>query len=81
MSSLSAGSIERLRPGDGTRLSALRRRALADAPDAFGNTLAEARRRSPEAWEALIEELPTFVWREADADLDIPELEMALELP
>jgi ribosomal protein S18 acetylase RimI-like enzyme len=69
VSSPSTGSTERLRPGDGTRLRALRLRALADAPDAFGNTLAEAERRSPEAWEDLIEPLPTFVWREAEADL------------
>lgn len=61
--------IERLRPGDGPRLRALRLRALADAPDAFGSTLEGAEGRSTEDWEAQVERLPTFVWREGDADL------------
>lgn len=61
--------IERLRRGEGPRLRAIRLRALADAPDAFGSTIAESELRSPEDWEAQIEALPTFVWREGDADL------------
>jgi acetyl esterase/lipase/GNAT superfamily N-acetyltransferase len=61
--------IERLRPREGPRLRAVRLRALADAPDAFGSTLAETERRSAEDWEAQIEALPTFVWREGGADL------------
>jgi acetyl esterase/lipase/GNAT superfamily N-acetyltransferase len=61
--------IERLRKGEGPRLRAIRLRALADAPDAFGSTLADAERRTPEDWEAQIEALPTFVWYEADTDL------------
>lgn len=61
--------IERLRAGDGPRLRAVRLRALADAPDAFGATLEDAERRSLEDWEAQVERLPTFVWREGDADL------------
>jgi hypothetical protein len=32
--------IERLRPGEGQRLRAIRLRALAEAPDAFATTLA-----------------------------------------
>lgn len=61
--------IERLRPGDGACLRAMRLRALADAPDAFGSTLAESELRSVADWEAQIEALPTFVWREGDTDL------------
>jgi len=61
--------IERLRAGEGPRLRAIRLRALADAPDAFGSTLADGERRSAEDWEAQIEALPTFVWRDGGADL------------
>ena len=50
-------------------MRAIRVRALADAPYAFGATLEDAERRSLEDWEAQIERLPTFVWREGDADL------------
>jgi ribosomal protein S18 acetylase RimI-like enzyme len=60
--------IERLRPGDGVRLRTLRLRALADAPDAFGSTLAEALVHDVAAWEQQIANLPTFVWREAEVD-------------
>jgi len=63
--------IERLGPGEGPRLRAIRLRALADAPDAFATTLAESAGRPAEAWEAQIRELPTFVWREGDADLGV----------
>lgn len=61
--------IERLRRGDGPRLRAIRLRALADAPEAFGSTLGDAERRSADDWEAQVEALPTFVWRERDVDL------------
>jgi ribosomal protein S18 acetylase RimI-like enzyme len=61
--------IERLRPGEGARLRAIRLRALGDEPDAFGSTLAEAVARGAEDWEAQIETLPTFVWRDGGADL------------
>ena len=61
--------IERLRPGDGERLRAIRLRSLADAPEAFGSTLAESELRSPEDWEAQVVALPTFVWSDGDADL------------
>lgn len=61
--------IERLRAGEGWRLRAIRLRALADAPEAFASTLADAEARDPATWEAQIEALPTFVWREGDADL------------
>lgn len=63
------GGIQRLGPGDGARLRAIRLRALADAPDAFSSTLAEAETRASEDWEAQVSELPTFVWHEGGADL------------
>jgi GNAT superfamily N-acetyltransferase len=53
--------IEALAPDEGGRLRAIRLRALADAPDAFGGTLEEAVRRSPEGWSKQLRELPTFV--------------------
>ncbi|MBA2665661.1 MAG: GNAT family N-acetyltransferase [Trueperaceae bacterium] len=61
--------IERLRKGEGPRLRAIRLRALADAPDAFGSTFEVAERKGPEDWETQVERLPTFVWREGDTDL------------
>lgn len=63
--------IARLRVGDGPRLRALRLRALADAPDAFASTVAEARLRSDEDWESQVAALPTWVWREGGTDLGI----------
>jgi len=65
------GMIERLRPGDGPRLRAIRLRALAEAPDAFATTLADAEKRDIADWEVQIEALPTFVWRSGDADLGL----------
>lgn len=67
----SNGMIERLRPGEGPRLRAIRLRALADAPEAFATTFAESEGRPAEAWEAQIHELPTFVWCEGDADVGL----------
>jgi len=62
-------ALERLGPEGGPRLRAIRLRALADAPDAFGSTLADAEGRSPEDWAAQVAQLPTFVWSEGGADL------------
>ena len=63
--------IERLRSGEGPRLRVIRLRALADAPDAFATTVAEAEVRGPQDWEAQIEALPAFVWREGGVDLGL----------
>lgn len=53
--------IERLN-GDGwQRLKAVRLAALADAPDAFGSTLAQARRYEESEWRQQLETLATFV--------------------
>jgi len=61
--------IETLTAGDGPRLRAIRLRALTDAPDAFGSTLAEAQAWDDTRWERQVEALPTFVWSEGGADL------------
>lgn len=42
--------IRRIRPEDGLVLRDLRLRSIADAPDAFGQPLAEARRRPEKEW-------------------------------
>ncbi len=73
--------IERLRQGEGARLRAIRLRALADAPEAFSATFATAAKRDAEAWEAQVVALPTFVWREGDADLGMVRGAVADEDP
>ena len=44
-------TIRRISPDDGPILRELRLRSLADAPDAFGQPLEEARRRPMQEWE------------------------------
>lgn len=51
--------IRRIRVDDAARLRALRLRALADAPAAFGQTLAEAQKRTEEQWTAFARETAT----------------------
>ena len=53
--------IERLNSSQWQRLKALRLRALADAPDAFGSTLADARRYAASDWQQQLDELATFI--------------------
>ena len=53
--------IAQLGPTDGPRLRAIRLRALADSPDAFGDTLEAASARTAEAWTTQVTDLPTFV--------------------
>jgi GNAT superfamily N-acetyltransferase len=53
--------IDELGPTEGLRLRAIRLRALADSPDAFGDTLAAASARAPEEWAKQVADLPTFV--------------------
>lgn len=52
--------IQRLAAHEGPRLRAVRLRALADAPDAFGSTCDEAADRPPESWAAQLRAIPTF---------------------
>jgi GNAT superfamily N-acetyltransferase len=54
-------TIDRLGVGDGARLRAIRLRALSDAPEAFGTTLAEAVARPAEDWDSQLEQLATFI--------------------
>ena len=54
-------TIERLSAGDGERLRSIRLRALRDAPDAFGTTLAEAEAEPRERWDAQLKQGATFV--------------------
>jgi ribosomal protein S18 acetylase RimI-like enzyme len=42
--------VRRVRPDEWEQLRTIRLRALADSPDSFGSTLAEARRREDEEW-------------------------------
>jgi len=51
VSALSDVTIRRIRPDDGLLLRDLRLRAIADAPDAFGQPLEEARRRPQREWD------------------------------
>ncbi|MCY3738699.1 MAG: GNAT family N-acetyltransferase [Gemmatimonadaceae bacterium] len=53
--------IRRLGAHEGPRLRAIRLRALAEAPDAFGSTHDEAEARPPDSWDAQLREIPTFV--------------------
>jgi len=53
--------IQRLSAVEGTRLRAIRLRALRDAPDAFGTTFEEAAAFPAETWAAQIEALATFI--------------------
>jgi ribosomal protein S18 acetylase RimI-like enzyme len=53
--------IVRLTPEEGPRLRAIRLRALEDAPDAFGTTLADDAIKPIASWSRAITDLPTFV--------------------
>lgn len=53
--------IERLHPDAWQRLKTVRLRALADSPDAFGTTYAEADAWPDDGWKAQARDLPTFI--------------------
>jgi GNAT superfamily N-acetyltransferase len=53
--------IQRLSVDAGPRLRHIRLRALADAPDAFGSTYAEAVARPMATWSEQLENMATFV--------------------
>ena len=53
--------IDRLETTEGSRLREVRLCALADSPDAFGQTFEAARVCTPEDWTQQAGDLPTFV--------------------
>ena len=53
--------VDRLTVDEAPRLRAIRLRALADAPAAFGATLEEALSRPADTWAQQLRELPSFV--------------------
>lgn len=53
--------IVRLGDHEGPRLKAIRLRALAEAPYAFGSTLAETAARPDASWDQQVRDLATFV--------------------
>ena len=59
--SSSAVRLDRLGVDEGPRLRAIRLRALADAPDAFGTTLEDASGWPAERWSQQVADMPTFV--------------------
>jgi GNAT superfamily N-acetyltransferase len=63
--------IQRLSGNEGLRLRHLRLRALADAPDAFGSTYAEAVARPMESWAQQLQEIATFVAVEDGVDVGL----------
>lgn len=63
--------IAHMQPADVDRVRATRLRALADAPDAFGTTLAEDQARPLAEWRARLESdgAATFIASHADEDI------------
>jgi GNAT superfamily N-acetyltransferase len=61
--------FEQLTQDEGSRLRAIRLRALADAPEAFGTTFEEASANPAEAWGQQVVMLPTFVAVEDGRDV------------
>lgn len=61
--------LQRLTDRDVARLRAIRLRSLREAPDAFGSTYERAEQRTDDEWAQALRDLPTFVVRDAEADL------------
>ena len=53
--------IQRLAAHEAPRLRAIRLRALAESPDAFGSTYDEAAALPPESWAAQLQSIVTYV--------------------
>lgn len=70
---MEAWRIERLAASDWARLRAVRLRALADAPDAFGTTLAQDEGRPLEEWAARLadQQGATFAASADGADIGV----------
>ncbi len=62
-------NVVRLQVGAGPRLRAIRLRALAEAPQAFESTLAEATARPLESWDRQLDAIATFVATAGGNDL------------
>ena len=69
--------VERLPITAWRRLKSLRERTVRDSPEAFGSTLAEILSVSQEQWIEQLEELPTFVACERDADIGMVRVSFA----
>jgi hypothetical protein len=61
--------VTSLRVDEWERLRAIRLRALADTPDAFGTLLADALAFSDDQWQQQARDMTTFVVVDAGADL------------
>src|SRR5947209_4281947 len=60
-------NVRKCMPGEWQELRELRLRALADAPAAFGGTLAESQARPAEEWQAAAQphdEAVLYVWED-----------------
>jgi GNAT superfamily N-acetyltransferase len=60
-----------LAPGDEERLRAIRLRALANAPEAFGTTLEEASAKPLDDWQRQLKQLVTFIAAFDNSDIGI----------
>ena len=69
--------IERLPITAWRRLKALRECAVRDSPDAFGSTLDEMLSVTRAQWIEQLEQLPTFVACEQDADIGMARVSFA----
>ena len=69
--------IERLPITAWQRLKSLRERAVRDSPDAFGSTLDEMLSVTRAQWIEQLEQLPTFVACEQDADIGMARVSFA----
>lgn len=63
-----AARIVRLGSGEGTRWRSIRLQALAESPQAFGTTYAEAAQWDVSRWEAPVVEFATFIAIAGDSD-------------
>ena len=72
--------VERLPITAWQRLKSLRERAVRDSPDAFGSTLDEMLSVTRAHWIEQLEQLPTFVACEQDADIGMARVSFANDL-
>lgn len=63
--------VERMGPEGWERVRAVRLRALSDAPDAFGMTLAEEEAKPPEGWRARLADRETATFLAVEPGRDV----------